>query len=183
MVYTNSAESVPLDQRAQAKMDLSHIPLNSELGSELNRRLSDRYKKLVDSPGCAALRSEAEMGFVERLWNDYAPLLICGGVLLLFVLFTPAALRRFGGPIWARTLMMALPALAVAGVMTFSMRETGRVLIELKARAKPCEPGAFASLGGLPNSVQQRIDLVRRLQALTMPMPTSGELPPPPPPQ
>ncbi|HMI94835.1 MAG TPA: hypothetical protein VK509_25855 [Polyangiales bacterium] len=180
VVYTNSAEQIPVQERERAKVDLSHIELNSELGTELNRRLEQRYARLTGSPRCEQLRKDASLGFVERLWEDFGPLVVCGGLLLLFVLFTPIALRRFGGPVWARTLMMAIPALAVAGLVTFSMRETGRALSELKQQAAPCEPGGFASLGGVPNAVMRRAALVRQLQNLVMPVPASGELPPPP---
>jgi hypothetical protein len=179
-VYTNSAEQIPEQDRARAKVDLSHIELNSELGSELNRRLEERYARLSDSPRCDRLRKEASLGFLERMWEDFGPLVVCGGVLLLFVLFTPLALRRVGGPAWARTLMMAIPALAVAGLVTFSMRETGRALSELKQQAAPCDPDGFASLGSAPNAVVRRAALVRQLQSLVMPVPPTGELPPPP---
>jgi hypothetical protein len=179
-VYTNSAEAVPVQERARAKVDLSHIDLHTELGGELNRRLEERYDRLASSPRCELLLKEASLGYYERMWEDYAPLLVCGGVLLLFVLFTPSALRRFGGPIWARTLMMAIPALAVGGVVTYSMRETGRALGELKQQAAPCEPGGFASLGAAPDAVLRRAALVRQLQSLVMPVPSTGELPPPP---
>ena len=179
-VYTNSAEQIPVQNRERAKVDLSHIDLHTELGSELNRRLEERYQRLAGSPRCERLLKEAGLGYYERMWEDYAPLLVCGGLLLLFVLFTPSALRSFGGPIWARTLMMAIPALAVAGVVTYSMRETGRALSELKQQAAPCEPDGFASLGAAPDAVLRRAALVRQLQSLVMPVPTNGELPPPP---
>ena len=180
VVYTNSAEQIPVQERARAKVDLSHIELNSELGTELNRRLEERYARLTGSSRCEQLRKDASGSFLERLWEDFGPLVVCGGLLLLFVLFTPSALRRFGGPVWARTLMMAIPALAVAGLVTFSMRETGRALSELKQQAAPCDPGGFASLGSAPNAVMRRAALVRQLQNLVMPVPASGELPPPP---
>jgi hypothetical protein len=179
-VYTNSVEQIPVQERERARVDLTHIELNSELGTELNRQLEARYARLSDSPRCEQLRSDASLGFFERLWEDFAPLVVCGGVLLLFLLFTPSALRRFGGPVWARTLMMAIPALAVAGLVMFSMRETGRALSELKQQAAPCAPDGFASLGSAPDAVMRRAALVRQLQALVMPVPKTGELPPPP---
>lgn len=179
-VFTNSAEQIPEQQRERAKVDLSHITLNTELGNEMNKRLEQRYEKLVTSPRCERLREDASLGFLERLWEDYAPLVVCGGVLLLFILFTPSALRRFGGPIWARTLMMAIPALAIGGLVTFSMRETALALGQLRQKAAPCDPGQFASLQSAPDAVLRRAALVRQLQALVMPVPKTGELPPPP---
>jgi hypothetical protein len=167
--YTNSAEQIPELERERAKVDLSRISLNTELGTELNRRLEQRYTKLASSPKCAELRQAAELGFLEHMWADYAPLLICGGLLLLFLLFTPRAVHHFGGTAWSRTLMMAIPALAVAGVLTFSMRETNLALIELKHKAMPCEQGTFAAMGSSPDAVLRRAALVRHLQAMVLP--------------
>jgi hypothetical protein len=167
--YTNSAEAIPEPERERAKVDLSRISLNTELGTELNHRLERRYEALAATPKCEQLRQAAELGFLERMWTDYAPLVVCGGLLLLFVLFTPRALRQFGGPVWSRTLMMAIPALALSGLVLFSMRETNLAVIELQHRAAPCEHSTFDGMGSSPDAVLRRAALVRHLQAIVVP--------------
>lgn len=167
--YTNSVEAIPESERARAKVDLSHITLNTELGNELNRRLEQRYEKLASTPKCEELREAAQLGFLERMWADYTPLVLCGGMLLLFVLFTPSALHRFGGPAWSRTLMMAIPTLALSGVVMFSMRETNLAVIEMKHKAEPCDQHTFDGMRSSPDAVLRRAALVRQLQSIVLP--------------
>lgn len=151
VVYTNIAEQVPIEQRATAKLDLSRVALNTQIGNELALRFQAKHEQLTKTPHCQQLRAAANQDFLSRLWADFAPLVVCGGVLLCFLLFTPVALRRFGAPVWARTLMMAIPTLAVTGVVAFTMSHTNRSISALKQRAQPCMPDALERLAGAKN--------------------------------
>jgi hypothetical protein len=164
MVYTNIGEQVPIEQRASARLDLSHIPLNSEVGAELDRRFEQEHEQLRASSYCETLRAAAGDGFLPRLWHDFGPLVLCGGVLLGFLLFTPTALRRFGAPVWAKTLMMAIPSLAVGGLVAYTMTQTNRTLVELKERVKPCAADTFAQLRAEPGALAKRSALVEQLK-------------------
>ena len=164
VVYTNIEEQVPLEQRAKGKLDLSRIELNTEIGTELDRRLEQQHAVLTKSSYCKQLRDAASEGFLSRLWNDFAPLLVCGGLLLCFLLYTPQALRRFGAPVWAKTLMMAIPSLAIAGVITFSMTHTNNAIADLKRRVQPCAQDSFARLKSEPNALLKHAQLVEYLK-------------------
>lgn len=163
-VYTNIVEQVPLEQREHAKLDLSHISLNTEIGAELNRRFAEQHAELSASSYCRMLFDAAAQGPLRRAWEEFAPLIVCGGLLLAFLLFTPSALRRFGAPVWAKTLMMAIPSLAVGGLITFTMMQTNKALAELKRRVKPCAGETFAALAREPDALVQRSRLVSELQ-------------------
>jgi hypothetical protein len=163
-VYTNIVEQVPVEQRERGKLDLSRISLNSEIGAELDRRFAEQHAELSASSYCRMLFDASAQGPLRRAWEEYAPLIVCGGLLLAFLLFTPSALRRFGAPVWAKTLMMAIPSLALGGLITFTMAQTNKALAELKQRVKPCASETFAELGREPDALLRRSRLVGSLQ-------------------
>jgi hypothetical protein len=164
VVYTNIVEQVPVAQRERGKMDLSRITLNTEVGTEIDRHLAEEHAALTKSPYCRQLREAANVGLIERLWQDFAPLITCGGILFALLLFTPAALRRFGAPEWAKVLMMAIPSLALAGLVMFSMSYTNNTIVQLKARARPCAAETFAKLSGAQNPLLEHVQLVDQLK-------------------
>lgn len=162
--YTNIEEQVPVEQRFAARVDLSRISLNTELGNELDRRFQREHEALIETPYCKERREEAAQGFWARLFDEYGPLVVCGGLLVAFLLFTPSALRKYGGPVWAKTLMTAIPALAVGGVMTFSMMKTGKTVSRLEELATPCEGQTFAALSRYDNPVLKHAQLLELLK-------------------
>ncbi|MGD8863021.1 MAG: hypothetical protein PVI30_23610 [Myxococcales bacterium] len=179
-VYTNIVEQVPLEQREEARVDLSHISLNTELGNEISRQLQVKHAALVDSDYCRELREAAEAGFWATLWHEFAPLVICGGVLLLFLLFTPSAMKRFGAPVWAKTLTMAIPFLALSGLAMFGMTHTNRAVTEFKRQAEPCtEQGLQRAVGDSENPVKAQARLVHRLRDQATRHALQKGLPPP----
>jgi hypothetical protein len=164
VVFTNAAEQVPLEQREQGRLDLSKVSLNTEIGNELDRRFEEEHAQLTQSDYCKQVRVAAKRSFLEQLWDDFGPLLVCGGALLLFLLFTPTALRRFGAPVWAKVLMMAIPTLALTGLMTFTMSHTNRTVSDLRRRVQPCAPETFAKLKSDPNPIAKHAELIEQLK-------------------
>jgi hypothetical protein len=162
--YTNIEEQVPVEQRFAGRVDLSRVSLNTEPGNELDRRFQREHEQLIETPYCKERREEAAQGFWAHLFAEYGPLVVCGGLLLAFLLFTPSALRKYGGPVWAKTLMTAIPALAVGGVMTFSMMKTGKTVSRLKELATPCEGQTFAALSRYQNPVLKHAQLLELLK-------------------
>lgn len=165
IVYTNMSASVPLAQRANARLDLSRISLNSPLGAELDRRLDAEHARLAEQPRCRQLRSAAATTLLERLWKDHKPLLVFGLAILGFVLVTPWMLRRVGGREWARTLSMAIPALAAAGVFTYAVLESSRTLGSIKALAAPCEDAGWSALAHQEHGLIKRFQLLQGMHA------------------
>jgi hypothetical protein len=164
VVYTNIAEQVPVEQRERARLDLSRVSLNSEIGRELDQRFAQEHAELTQSDYCKELRGAAGQGFWQRLWSDFGPLLVCGAVLLGFLLFTPSAMRRYGAPVWAKTLMMAVPSLAVAGLLMFTMGHTNKTLGEIRQQLRPCTAETFENLKSSPNPIQKHAELIEQLK-------------------
>jgi hypothetical protein len=160
-VYTNVLSSVPPAQRANARLDLSHISLNSPLGLELDRRLNAEHARLAEQPRCQQLRSAVQSTLLERLWHDHKPLLVFGVAILGFVFVTPWMLRRVGGREWARTLSMAIPALVAASVFTYATLESSRALSSLKELAAPCQQASWTALAGQDQGLIKRLELLR----------------------
>lgn len=146
IVYTNVVEQVPLEQRKAGALDLSHVSLHSELGNDIARQLREEHKRLTGSQYCGDLKRAAGASFWRRMWDDYAPLIVCGALLVGFLLVTPFALRRIEAPVWARTLTMAIPMLALAGLVTFTMRTTSKIVVDLNARVRPCVMATWGHL-------------------------------------
>jgi hypothetical protein len=143
--YTNLAESVPVAQRATAKLDLRQVSLNTKVGTELDQQLKAQYDKLRESSFCRAIEVAANEPFWRRAWDDHAPLVVCGGAILVFLLITPWMVRKVGGAPWARALSLAIPVLGFAGLMAFVLMKSGRSLSQLRERASPCAPGSWAA--------------------------------------
>jgi hypothetical protein len=163
-VYTNITEQVPIAQRERGKLDLSRISLNSELGAELDRGFAQEHAELRESAYCQALVAAADVSLLERIWQDFAPLVVCGAVMLAFVSFTPYAMREFGAPVWAKTLMMAIPSLAIAGLVAFTMNHTNKAIAKLKQQAKPCGAESFAELRSEPDALAKRSQMIEELR-------------------
>ncbi|MDH5671808.1 MAG: hypothetical protein OEZ06_06635 [Myxococcales bacterium] len=163
-VYTNVVEQVPLEQRAAARLDLDHVTLNTELGNRLDRRLQKQHAELVETDYCKDVRVAAEIPYYRQLMGRYGPLLVTGGVLLLLLLFTPAAMRRFGAPVWAKVLTTAIPMLGISGLMMFAMVTTNNRIADLKSSATMCQGDRFAHLSGTKNPLTQHMALIHGLR-------------------
>jgi len=165
-VFTNLATTVPTDQRAFARIDLRHVPLNSVLAGDLNRELDQRYAQLRASGTCEKLRDEVEAPWWQRAWNEHRPLTVCASVLLVLLLLTPFMASKGWGAPWARVLWTALPLLGFVGVMGALIRQSGASLERMETQLGKCEPGAWQAAGGLPQKFQIVTALEAEKQAL-----------------
>ena len=169
-VFTNIAESVPVISVESTKMELDHVPLNSELGTEINRRLVQAHARLTSTPFCQQVRADASAlpssggTGLQVIWEEYTPIVVCGAVLLLMFLITPAMNRRVDPTEWRRVMMFAIPALAVAAGVAQSMMHVGKTVIGLRQAAQICDPQALGSLPAGASPLSARLDLVTTLQ-------------------
>lgn len=160
-VYTNLEASVPPEQRAQARVELSHVPLNSELGTALNQKLQERFDALRTAQACSELRSEAELAWWQRAWRDHRVVVVCALALLALLLCSPWMLRRGWGGQWARVLWTGIPLLGFVALSATMLMKANGSLRALTPRAQRCDPAAFAAAPGLA----QRFSLVSALEA------------------
>jgi hypothetical protein len=167
VVYTNLADSVPTDQEHTAKLDLSHVSVNSELGAEIDQELKTQYDLLQVGPFCQNMRSELSQPLWQRVWTEHKPLVVCGGAILALLLATPWIVRRVGGAAWAKALQFAIPALAFLGVSTLLLMRAGNALSALRSRAEPCDASAWQQASRTPKPLVQHQQLVNALQAET----------------
>lgn len=143
-VYTNIAETLPPDARDKSAVDLSKVSLHTELGNEIERRLMEEHRRLRGSATCGALANAADVSFWRRVWADYAPLLVCAGILFALFALTPFVLRRVDAPVWAKALTFAVPLLAGVALLSFTMTRTNRTLAALDVRARPCQMATWS---------------------------------------
>jgi hypothetical protein len=165
--YTNLADSVPLAQRASSRLDLSQVPLNSKLGAELDQQLKAHYDKLRESPFCHRIQEAATEPFWQRAWKEHAPLVVCGGAILAFLLVTPWMVRRVGGAPWARALSLAVPVLGFVGLTSFVLMKSGRSISQLRERALPCDPATWATAGRSDKGLVEHLQLLSALKTET----------------
>ncbi len=159
--YANGLDRVPVQKRDTAvKVDLSRATVNPELGADLDDALEDEWDRLVASDPCVRARDAAGAGTLRALLRDHGYLFVIGGAVLLLVVLTPWAMRRFDPPVWGRVLVVAIPVLAFVGLFAAAIVETRRTLHGARAIADACEPSALA---GAPD-LAARLGLVDRLR-------------------
>lgn len=174
VVYTNNLEQVPLKQREAGRVDLSHVSLNPELADAIAAQNADaarssevatKHAELAGSSYCRALKDDAAIPLAKRIWRDHTPLVVCGAIALLLLFLTPRMVRDFGAPEWAKVLMKAIPALALAGGVMYGMMQANRTVSQVKNKLAPCLSETFAKLGETPEGLAQRERLVEKLQS------------------
>jgi hypothetical protein len=166
-VFTNTRESVPLEQRAAAAFDPSQVSLNSQLGNALDQQLKARFDTLRESPVCRrALQDDAEPWW-RRVWREHPGSVACAAALLVFFLITPAMARSVGGATWARTLSVAIPVLGCAGIVSYLLMQSGRSWMTEREHAKPCKPAAWAEASQSSQPLVQHAKLVNALKEET----------------
>jgi hypothetical protein len=164
VVYTNLPESVPAAQRGNARIDLAHVPLNTELGAALDERLQSRYDELHAAGVCQKLAAAVDEPLWRRIPREHPAQTICGGVLLMFLLLTPWMLTRGWGEQWARVFKMAVPVIGLLGIGVFVLTRSTQSLSQLRERAKPCDSSAWTSASHQPDGLSQHAKLVHSLE-------------------
>lgn len=173
-LYTNVEAQIPVEERVSAEVSLSHVPLNSALGTEINKRLEKAHEKLVTSRICQDVREDGSAaalvsaGAIEPGplgWiQTHVPIVVCSGLLLLLFLISPAMLRKVDGQAWRRVLMFAIPTLTIFGLVGQGLSGGGQRGMMLQTLDAGCDPGAFSSLESSASPLRDRFILVRSLQ-------------------
>lgn len=162
--FTNLLSSVPPVQRSAAAVDLSRVSLNSDVGRDVDRVLDKEHERLAQSPKCQQLRAAADKALWREIWDDHGPLVVIGGAFGLLVLLTPMMMKRVGAN-WGKTLSMAIPALAAVGLISYAAIRGTHALSHLRAKAAPCEPGAWNALAKKDDGLVERLHLLQGMRA------------------
>lgn len=130
-VFVNGRSRVPAAFRARARrVDLSKVSLNTALGRELERAVTEERTRLE-----RAARADAEGGagsWLARLWQDHDYLVVTAGFMLLLLVLSPWIARRVGLGRWGRLLLHVLPLLVALGLMGYAAHRTGQVFRQLR---------------------------------------------------
>jgi len=163
--YTNIWDEIPDAYRESVEVvDLSNVTVNTEIGKEIDARLSEDFEKLVESDYCTKERARSEQSFLSRLWSEYRIVVIIAGVILLLIVLTPYALRRINAPDWSRTLTMAIQMLLLLGVVTYTTICSSRAAQDMKGKISSCDPNAWTRLNRGPNPITEHMILLKDLQ-------------------
>jgi hypothetical protein len=163
--FTNVWDQVPSHRRQEAEaIDLSHVNLNTKVGSDLDGRLAQEHEILLESDYCEQERARAREGWLSIVWEEFQPLVIIGVMLLCFLAATPFALRRVGAPRWSRTLTMAIQVLTISGLFIFAVMKMSNIYKDIRKVAGPCDTAIWEELAEEPDAVARHTDLVTNLQ-------------------
>jgi hypothetical protein len=120
-VYVNRFSMVPPEKRAKARaVDLSEVELHEELAEALADAVEDELRYLKDSDPCNEARSEKSAGAWKHVWKRHGPWVLASLAAIILVLMTPWMVARTPPGVWPRLLMVALPALAMTGLLAVS---------------------------------------------------------------
>ncbi len=164
-VFTNIPDQVPADQREHAKVDLSHITLNPQIGAELDASMQQEFEHLSASPECREIKQQASH-WLQPIWDDYGHLIVLGGILLALLMATPYALRRVEAPVWARTLTKSIMLIGFVGVFMHTTVRAGKTYDAMKKAAAPCQRETWTTLAKAPDGRGNQLKLLMDLQSM-----------------
>lgn len=165
LVFTNILDQVPANQRDRAKLDLSHVTLNPQIGAELDASMQHEFETLSASPECKEVKAQASH-WLKPIWDDYGHLIVLGGVLLALLLATPFALRRVEAPVWARTLTKSIMLIGFVGVFMHTTVRAGKTYEALRGAAEPCERETWAAVAKQKDGRTGQLKLLMDLQGM-----------------
>lgn len=165
MVYVNDLSFVPdrFKQRAQ-RVDLSDVSLNFELAADLERETQALLNDLLKSDACLKKRQAADRGWAMTLWEEYGILLLFGLLIVVLLAFSPAIMRRVDPPQWGRFLMLAIPAICVIAVLSFSLVRTSAMVAQTRSEADPCRPERYLFPAATPELRNKKMTMIEQLK-------------------
>jgi hypothetical protein len=139
-VYVNRFSLIPPEKRSKARaVDLSQVSLNSELAEELSGAVVKEIQHLKESDPCTKARKESKVSAWSHVWHRHGPWILASLAALILVLLSPWMIRRTPQGVWARFLMVALPALAMTAVLAISATRATSSLEAVNELAKLCD--------------------------------------------
>jgi len=139
-VYVNRFSMVPPEKRSEARaVDLSKVELHEELAEQLADAVEEELLYLKDSDPCNEARGEESAGAWKHVWRRHGPWLLASTAAVMLVLMTPWMVARTPPGVWSRSLMIALPALALTALMAVSATRVTASLQAVQQLVKLCD--------------------------------------------
>lgn len=142
-VFTNDLSLVPRRRQLMVqRMDLAHVSLNEELGSELVERIEAEHERLSESEPCVEAREASEAGLLPHTLERHPHLWGFGAIILALFLVSPFIARRVGGAMWFRTMVFLVPILCTLALLTHGLRMGTESMRSMRETASLCDPNA-----------------------------------------
>jgi hypothetical protein len=139
-VYVNRFSMVPPGKRSGARaVDLSRVSLNEELAEDLADAVEDELRYLKESDPCIEARKEESAGTWRHVWRRHGPWLLASSAAFVLLMISPWMIRRTPLGVWSRFLMVALPALAMTGLVAVSATRATSSLEAVEELSKLCD--------------------------------------------
>jgi hypothetical protein len=139
-VYVNRFSMVPPEKRSQARaVDLSKVELHEELAENLADAVEDELRYLKESDPCNEARGEESAGAWRHVWHRHGPWILASLAAIILVMMTPWMVARTPPGVWSRTLMIALPALAMTALLAVSATRATSSLEAVQELVKLCD--------------------------------------------
>ncbi|MEM8607675.1 MAG: hypothetical protein AAGF92_11240 [Myxococcota bacterium] len=139
-VYVNRFSLIPPNKRSKARaVDLSEVSLNPELAEELSGAVVKEIQYLKKSDPCEKARAEDKVAAWKHVWYRHGPWILSSFAALVLLLLSPWMIRRTPQGVWARFLMVALPALAMTTLLAISTTRARTSLAAVDELAKLCD--------------------------------------------
>jgi hypothetical protein len=139
-VYVNRFSMVPPEKRSGARaVDLSEVSLNEDLAEDLADAVEEEIRYLKDSDPCIEARKEESAGAWRHVWRRHGPWLLSSLAAMILLMMSPWMIRRTPPGVWSRFLMVALPALAMAGLVAVSATRATSSLAAVEELSKLCD--------------------------------------------
>lgn len=157
LVFVGGESMVPPEYRESARpLDLSHVSLNEELGTEWDATIAREHRRLAAGSFCASAVEAAEEEPVEVAWREHTHLVGIGAVILALLLASPWIARQVGGALWLRTMIFVVPMLVLLGLLAHVAIETRSALAQTRETADLCDPTR-------PGDTRERLGVVQQL--------------------
>ncbi len=139
-VYVNRFSLIPPEKRTDARaVDLSEVSLNSELAEDLSEAVVREIRQIKESDPCAEARRESQVSAWRHTWTRHGPWILVTLAAAVLVMLSPWMIRRTPPGVWPRFLMVALPALAMTGLLAVTSSRASRSLEAVRELATLCD--------------------------------------------
>ena len=139
-VYVNRLSLVPPEKRQEAEpVDLANVSLNEDLAAGIADAVESEFNMLQESEPCLQAVQEKTSGLWGHVWRRHGAWLLAALTALILLAISPWMIRATPQGVWARFLIVALPALALAGVLAVTLSRARDTLDSVRSLAALCE--------------------------------------------